>query len=50
MHEKIKNRLNSRTACYHSVQNVLSARLLSKTEIKMYIIFMFCCMGWSHLT
>jgi len=37
--------LHSRTACYHSVENVLSARFLSKTEIKTYIIFMFWCMG-----
>jgi hypothetical protein len=28
--EKIKGRLNSGNACYHSVQNFLSSRLLSK--------------------
>jgi hypothetical protein len=28
--EEIKRRLNSSNACYHSVQNVLSSRLLSK--------------------
>jgi hypothetical protein len=28
--EKIKRRLNSGNACYHSVQNLLSSRLLSK--------------------
>jgi hypothetical protein len=28
--EKIKRRLNSGNACYHSVQNFLSSRLLSK--------------------
>jgi hypothetical protein len=28
--EEIKRRLNSGTACYHSVQNLLSSRLLSK--------------------
>jgi hypothetical protein len=28
--EEIKGRLNSGTACYHSVQNLLSFRLLSK--------------------
>jgi hypothetical protein len=34
--EEIK-RLNSGNACYHSVQNLLSSRLLSKnTEIKIY--------------
>jgi hypothetical protein len=29
--EGIKRRLNSGNACYHSVQNLLSSRLLSKT-------------------
>jgi hypothetical protein len=28
--EEIKGRLNSDNACYHSVQNLLSSRLLSK--------------------
>jgi hypothetical protein len=28
--EKIKKRLNSGNACYHSVQKLLSSRLLSK--------------------
>jgi hypothetical protein len=28
--EEIKRRLNSCNACYHSVQNILSSRLLSK--------------------
>jgi hypothetical protein len=28
--EEIKRRLNTGNACYHSVQNVLSSRLLSK--------------------
>jgi hypothetical protein len=30
IHEKIKSRLNSGNACYHSVQNLLSSRLLYK--------------------
>jgi hypothetical protein len=30
-HDEIKNRLNSENACYHSVQNLLSSRLISKT-------------------
>jgi hypothetical protein len=30
VHEEIKNRLNSRNACYHSVQSLLSSRLLSR--------------------
>ena len=35
--EEIKSRLRSRNACCHSVQNVLSSRLLSKNlKIKIY--------------
>jgi hypothetical protein len=35
--EEIKRRLNSDNACYHSVQNLLSYRLLSKNlKIRMY--------------
>jgi hypothetical protein len=35
--EEIKNRVKSGNACYHSVQNLLSSRLLSKhTKIKLY--------------
>jgi len=35
--EEIKSRLKSQNACYHSVQNLLSARLLSKNiKIKIY--------------
>jgi hypothetical protein len=30
-HEEIKSRLNSWNTCYHSVQNVLPSRLLSKS-------------------
>jgi hypothetical protein len=30
MHEDIKSRLNSGNACYHSVQSLLSSRLLSR--------------------
>jgi hypothetical protein len=33
---EIKRRLNSGNACYHSVHNLLSSRLLSKTEIRIY--------------
>jgi hypothetical protein len=32
MQEEIKRRLNSGNACYHSVQNLLSSRLLSKNQ------------------
>ena len=34
--EEIKSRLKSGNACYHSVQNFLSSRLLSKNFIKIY--------------
>jgi hypothetical protein len=35
--EKIKRRLNSDNACYHSVQDILSSRLLSKNiTIRIY--------------
>jgi hypothetical protein len=30
IHDEIKNRLNSGNACYYSVQNLLSSRLISK--------------------
>jgi hypothetical protein len=35
--EEIESRLNSRNACYHSLQNLLSSSLLSNnTKIKIY--------------
>jgi hypothetical protein len=36
IHEEIKRTLNSHNACYYSVQNLLSSRLLSK-NIKIRI-------------
>jgi hypothetical protein len=49
IHEEIKNRLNSGNACYHSVQSLLSSRLLSKNmKIKIYktiILPLVFCMG-----
>jgi hypothetical protein len=37
IHEEIQSRLNSRKACYHSVQILLSSHLLfKKLEIKIY--------------
>jgi hypothetical protein len=37
MHEEIKSRLNSGNACCHSVQSLLSSRLLSrKLKVKIY--------------
>jgi hypothetical protein len=46
--EKIKSRLKSGNACYHSVHNLLSSTLLSKnTKSKIYrtIILPEFCMG-----
>jgi hypothetical protein len=37
MQEEIKSRLNSANACYHSVQSLLSSRLLSRNvKVKIY--------------
>jgi hypothetical protein len=37
IHEEIKSRINSGNACYHSVQSLLSSRLLSRNVmVKMY--------------
>jgi hypothetical protein len=37
MHEEIKSTLNSGTACYHSVQSLLSSCLLSRNiKVKIY--------------
>ena len=46
--EEIKSRLKSGNACYYSVKNLLSSRLLSKNlKIKIYrtIILPLSCMG-----
>ena len=51
--EEIKNSLKSGNACYHSVQNLLSSRLLSKNiKIKIYItiilpVVLYGCETWS---
>ena len=51
--EEIKSRFNSGNACYHSAQNLLSSKLLSKNmNIKIYenIILPFAlygCETWS---
>jgi hypothetical protein len=53
MHEQIKSRLHSRNACYHSVQSLLSARLLTtylKVKIHKTIILpvvLYGCETWS---
>ena len=50
--EEIKSRFRSGSACYHSIQNLLSSRLLSKNlKIKIYrtIIFpvvLYGCENW----
>jgi hypothetical protein len=51
--DEIKNRLNSGNACYYSVQNLLSSRLISKNlKIKIYKIVilpvvLYGCETWS---
>ena len=51
--EEIKSRLRSGNACYHSVQNLLSSRLLSrKLQIKIYRtiilpVVLYGCEAWS---
>jgi hypothetical protein len=53
IHDEIKSRLNSGNACYYSVQNLLSSRLISKNlKIKIYIavilpVVMYECETWS---
>ena len=51
--DEIKSRLRSGNACYHSVQNLLSSRLLSrKLKIKIYRmitlpVVLYGCEAWS---
>ena len=51
--DEIKSRLGSGNACYHSVQNLLSSRLLSnKLKIKIYrtiilLVVLYGCEAWS---
>ena len=51
--EEIKSRLKSGNTCYHSVQNLLSSRLLSKNlKIKIYKtiilpVLLYGCETWS---
>jgi hypothetical protein len=53
MQEEIKSRLNSGKACYHSVQSLLSSRLLSRNvEVKIYKtiilpVVLYGCETWS---
>jgi hypothetical protein len=51
--EEIKRRVNSRNACYHSAQNLLFSRLLSKIiKIRIYktiilLVVLYVCETWS---
>jgi hypothetical protein len=45
IHDEIKSRLNSGNACYHSVQNLLSSRLIS-IYLKMKIYKTVICTVW----
>jgi len=51
--EEIKSRLRSGNACYHSVRNLLSSRLLSKNlRVKIYRtiilpVVLYGCETWS---
>jgi hypothetical protein len=52
MQEDIKSRLNSGNACYHSVQSLLSSRLLSKKikvkrHITIILLVLHGCANWS---
>jgi hypothetical protein len=53
MQEEIKSRLNSGNACYHSVQSLLSFRLLSRNvKVKIYKpiilpVVLYGCETWS---
>jgi len=45
--KEIRGRLRSGNACYHSVQNLLSSRLLSKNlKIYIYNYNFACCFVW----
>jgi uncharacterized membrane protein YgaE (UPF0421/DUF939 family) len=47
IHDEIKSRLNSGNACYHSVQNLLSSRVVSKNlKIKIYKTNFASCAVW----
>jgi hypothetical protein len=53
IHVEIKSKLNSGNALYHSVQSLLSSRLISKNlKIKTYKtvilpLVLYCCETWS---
>jgi hypothetical protein len=53
IHDEIKSRLNSGNACYYSVQNRFSSRLIPRNlQIKMYktvilSVVLYGCETWS---
>jgi hypothetical protein len=53
IHKEIKSRLNSGNACYHSVQSLLSSRMLSRNvKVKIYKtiilpVVLYGCETWS---
>jgi hypothetical protein len=53
IHEEVKSKLNSGNACYHSIQNFLSSRLLSRNvKVKIYKtiilpVVLYWCETWS---
>jgi hypothetical protein len=53
IHKEIKRRFNSGNAFYHSVQNVLSSRLLSKNvkiricKSTILVVVLYGCETWS---
>jgi hypothetical protein len=54
IHDEIKSRLNSGNACYYSVQNLLSSRLIQKKKLKIKIyktvilsVVLYGCETWS---
>jgi hypothetical protein len=55
MHKKINRSLNMGNACYHSIQNLLSAPLLSKNiKIRLYksiilSVVLYVCEIWSFI-
>jgi hypothetical protein len=52
IYDEIKSRLNSGNACYYTVQNFLSSRLIKNLKIKIYRtvilpIALYGCQTWS---
>jgi hypothetical protein len=53
MQEEIKSRINSGNVCYHTVQSLLSSRVLSrKVKVKIYktmivLVVLYGCETWS---